>query len=192
MILCIDTTALKTDPQKVQKDVNLKDLLLNHTRYYDSTEEAYKDKYVPLDFCMSVRSLYTNLVLEIDGKDKKLYYRNMTNVPEVIHKGYDLVMYMTGLGLMYDVVYHQGFEEIMVKYTQFQCLGLYNMNTDLMNPIIYSQVLLSDEGVDKMKPYLKDGRRFVPISSMRKKGNIIPILDTLIEVKPKKEGDDNE
>lgn len=192
MILCIDTTALKTDPQRVQKDANLKDLLLNHTRYYDSTEDAYKDKYVSLDFCMSVRSLYTNLVLEIDGKDKKLYYRNMTNVPEVIHKGYDLVMYMTGLGLMYDVVYRQGCDEIMMKHSQFQCLGLYNMNTDLMNPIIYSQVLLSDEGVDKIKPYLKDGRRFVPISSMQKKGNIIPILDTLIEVKPKKESDDNE
>jgi hypothetical protein len=192
MILCIDTTSLKTDPQRVQKDVNLKDLLLNHTRYYDSTEDAYKDKYVPLDFCMSVRSLYTNLVLEIDGKDKKLYYRNMTSVPEVIHKGYDLVMYMTGLGLMYDIVYRQGCDEIMMKHSQFQCIGLYNMNTDLMNPIIYSQVLLSDEGVDKMKPYLKDGRRFVPISSMQKKGNIIPILDTLIEVKPKKESDDNE
>ena len=62
MILCIDTTALKTSPD-VQKDVDLEDLLNNHTKYYDSEVEALKDHYVPLDFCVSVRSIYSNYVL---------------------------------------------------------------------------------------------------------------------------------
>ena len=41
MILCVDTRVLKTSPH-VQKDVNLEDILLNHTKYYPSVEEAEK------------------------------------------------------------------------------------------------------------------------------------------------------
>lgn len=183
MILCIDTTALKEDPERVQKDLNLTEIMKDHTKYFDSVEEAYKANYAPLDFSVSVRSIYTNLVLEHEESDHKLYYRNMTNTPEVIHKGYDLIMYMTSIGIMHDVDYKYGFDELMTKHTQFQCVGLFNPKSALINPIIYSHIIISDEGAEALKQFLKTGRKLVPISEMQKDGNLIPMLDTLIEVK---------
>ena len=104
MILCVDTTALKTSID-VQKDVNLEDILNNHTKYYDTEEEALKDDYAPLDFSVSVRSIYSNLILQIDVVDRKKYYVNLTNVQPFVHKGYDLIMYLASIGLLYNINY---------------------------------------------------------------------------------------
>lgn len=188
MILCVDTTALKTSPD-VQKDVNLEDLLNNHTKYYDTMEEALKDKYAPLDFSVSVRSIYSNLVLQIDKKvdgiEQKRYYTNLTNIQPFMHKGYDLIMYLTSIGLMHNIDYKLGFDDFMVKHSQFQPIGLYNPNSAVINPIIYSHVLISDEGIEQLPQYLKSDRKLVHIDTMKKckVGNIYPLLDTIIEVK---------
>lgn len=192
MILCVDIKALKTSPD-VQKDVNLEDLINNHTKYYDSAEEALNDNYVPLDFSVTVRSLYSNLVLEIDKDEDKRYYVNLTDVQPFIHKGYDLVMYLTSIGLMHSVDYKLGFDELMIKHSQFVPMGIYNPDTLLLNPIIYSHVILSDEGAVELPKYLKEDRHLVPISDIKEKGNIPALLRTLIEVKEetKDESHDN-
>lgn len=183
MILCVDTTVLKVSPH-VQKDVNLEDLLNNHTKYYDSIEEALKDKYAPLDFSVSVRSIYSNLVLQIDkGVEQKRYYTNLTNIQPFIHKGYDLVMYLTSIGLMHSIDYKLGFDEFMTKHSQFCPIGLYNPDSTIINPIIYSHVIISDEGIGELLQYLKGNNMLVHISGMKSKGNIVALLDTLIEVK---------
>ena len=184
MILCIDTKHLKTSPE-VQKDFNLEDLILNHTKYYDSSEEALKDQYAPLDFSVSVRSMYSNLVLEIDKGEEKRYYTNLTDVEQFIHKGYDLIMYLSSIGVLSSVNYSLGFDEIMVKHSQFSPIGLYNPDASLINPIIYTHIILSDEGAEELKKYLKEGRQLVPISEIKSEGNIKAVLDTLIEVKEK-------
>ena len=182
MILCIDTRALKTSPD-VQKDVNLEDLLLNHTKYYDTAEDAVKDKYVPLDFSVSVRSLYSNLVLQIDKGEQKRYYTNLTNVQQFVHKGYELIMYLTSIGLMHSVDYKLGFDDLMMKHSQFMPIGLYNPDSAIINPIIYCHVLISDEGAKELPNYLKGDRELVPISQMCREGNISALIDTIIEVK---------
>lgn len=184
MILCIDTRALKTSPD-VQRDVNLEDLINNHTKYYDSAEEALKDKYVPLDFSVTVRSMYSNLVLQIDKGEQKRYYTNLTNVQPFVHKGYDLIMYLTSIGLMHSVDYNLGFDELMMKHSQFQPIGLYNPDSAVINPIIYTHVILSDEGAEQLPNYLKSDRGLVHINTMNefKHGNITAMLDTIIEVK---------
>lgn len=184
MILCIDTTILKTSPD-VQRDVNLEDLLNNHTKYYETVEDALKDKYVPLDFSVSVRSVHTNLVLQIDKGEQKRYYTNLTNVQPFVHKGYDLIMYLTSLGLMHSVNYRLGFDELMIAHSQFMPIGFYNPDSTLINPIIYSHVILSDEGAKELPNYLKSDRKLVPISVMNEHrvGNIPAFLDTIIEVK---------
>lgn len=184
MILCIDTKALKTSPD-VQKDVNLEDLINNHTKYYDSVEDAVKDHYVPLDFSVTVRSMYSNLVLQIDKGEQKRYYTNLTNVQPFVHKGYDLIMYLTSIGLMHSVDYQLGFDELMMKHSQFQPIGLYNPDSAVINPIIYTHVILSDEGAEQLPKYLKSDRGLVHISDMNefKQGNITAMLDTIIEVK---------
>lgn len=187
MILCVDTKALKTSAE-VQTNVKLKDIINNHTKYYDSVEEALKDNYVPLDFSVSIRTLYSNLVVEIDaktedGNDKKMYYTNMSQVQKFIHKGYDLIMYLTSIGLMMNVNYSLGFDEVMLEHSQFVPIGLYNPDPTVINPIIYSHILISDVGAKEFDKYLKKGRRFLPISDMKKEGNLYALLDTLIITK---------
>ena len=187
MILCVDTKALKTSAE-VQTNVKLEDIINSHTKYYDSVEEALKDNYVPLDFSVSIRTLYSNLVVEIDaktedGNDKKMYYTNMSQVQQFIHKGYDLIMYLTSIGVMMNVNYSLGFDEVMLEHSQFVPIGLYNPDPTVINPIIYSHILISDVGAKEFDKYLKKGRRFLPISDMKKEGNLYALLDTLIITK---------
>ena len=187
MILCVDTKALKTSAE-VQTNVKLEDIINSHTKYYDSVEEALKDNYVPLDFSVSIRTLYSNLVVEIDaktedGNDKKMYYTNMSQVQQFIHKGYDLIMYLTSIGVMMNVNYSLGFDEVMLEHSQFVPIGLYNPDPTIINPIIYSHILISDVGAKEFDKYLKKGRRFLPISDMKKEGNLYALLDTLIVTK---------
>lgn len=197
MILCVDTKALKTSPE-VQKDVDLEDLINNHTEYYNSAEEALKDQYVPLDFSVSVRSMYSNLVLQIDkkiedsGEEQKRYYTNLAEVQPFIHKGYDLIMYLTSIGVMHSVDYKLGFDELMVKHSQFQPIGLYYSDILPINPIIYTHIIMSDEGAKELTEYLKDGVKLVPICKMSEKGNIPALLKTLIEVKEEKEDEQHD
>ncbi len=183
MILCVDSTVLKESPD-IQKDIGLGNILDNHTKYFNTISDAYREHFTPLDFSVSIRSLYTNLVLEReqlgeDGRELKLYYRNITNAPEVIHRGVDLIMYMTSLGVLTDVMYSANLERIMDRHSIFQCMGLYNPCITLVNPAIYSHVILTDEGAEELKSCLREGRQFVPIREMQTEGNAIPLLDTL-------------
>lgn len=183
MILCVDTKALKTSSD-VQRDVNLEDIINNHTKYFSDVEEALKESYVPLDFSVTVRSLYTNLVLQINEVDKKRYYVNLTQVQPFVHKGYDLIMYLTSLGLMHSVDYQLGVDKVMLNHSQFQPIGVYNPDSAVLNPIIYTHIILTDEGAEELKQYLKSDREFVPISVLENAtGNIRAMLDTIIEVK---------
>ena len=101
-MLCIDKQQISI-LQFVQKDVDLGYLIDNHTKYFDDLEDAFDRGYVPLDFCVSVRSMYSNKVLEIAKEDKMLYYTNITDIQQFPHKGYDLVMYLTSIGLMQNI-----------------------------------------------------------------------------------------
>lgn len=184
MILCVDIKSMKRSPE-VQRDINLEDLLLNHTKYFDSMEEAFREEYAPLNFSVSVRSMYSNLVLQIEKGSEFRYYTNLTNIQEFPHKGYDLVMYLTSIGLMHSIDYKLGFDELMMKHSQFMPIGLYNPNPLIVSPIIYSHVVMSDEGAEQLKEFFKSDRHFVDINKMREnsEGNIHAMLDTIIEVK---------
>ena len=187
MILCIDIKALKTSPD-VQKDVNLEDLLKNHTKYYLTEEEALKDNFMPLDFSVTVRSIYSNLVLQIDrGEDGKRYCTNLTKIQPFVHKGYDLIMYLSSIGLMHNVDYELGFDDLMAEHSQFMPMGICNPDPFVLNPTIYSHIIISDEGAEEFSKYLKKDRKLVPISEIDKKGILPAMLETLIEVKEESE-----
>ena len=188
MILCVDVTALN-ESQEVQKDVNLEDILNNHTKYFDNEEEAYKQRYVPLNFSVSIRSMYSNHVVETDEGDIKKYYTNLLVEQPFVHKGYDLLMYLTSIGVMHNVNYSLGFDDIMMNHSQFQPIGLWNVGSRLVDPVILTHVILSDEGAEEFKKYLKNGKRLVPIKDIEPKGNIKALLDTLIKVEEEKENE---
>lgn len=191
MILCVDTRHLDTAPY-VQKDIDLGDILLNHTKYYESVAEAEKDLYVPLDFSTSVRTVYTNKVLQIKEGDKYLYYVNHTNVGQFIHRGYDLVMYLSAIGLMSYVDYSYAFDDTMLKYSEQKPMGLYNPDPGFFNPIVYSHVIIADEAEKQFKTFLKPEVGLVTFDIMRQrqKDSLTALLDTLKEVK--KEDNKNE
>ena len=185
MILCIDLKAIKTSPE-VQKDLSLEDLINKHTKYYYSSEEALKDNFAPLDFCVSIRSMYSNLVVQRNLENgEKRYYTNITQIQKFPHRGYDLIMYLTSVGVLHNMNYKLGFDELMLKHSQFSPMGLCNVDPTMINPIIYTHIILSDEGMNELPQYLKEDREVVSISDIKDNttGNMIALLDTLIEVK---------
>lgn len=188
MILCVDTRSLDTAPY-VQKDIDLGDILLNHTKYYESAAEAEKDLYVPLDFSTSVRTVYTNKVLQIKEGDKYFYYVNHTNVGQFVHKGYDLVMYLSAIGLMSYVDYSYAFDETMLKYSEQKPMGIYNPDPGFFNPIVYSHIIIADEAEEQFKTFLKSGVDLVTFDVMehRKRDSLTALLDTLKYVEKKEE-----
>ena len=108
---------------------------------------------------------------------------NLTEVQPFVHKGYDLVMYLASIGVMSNIDYALGFDDVMMKHSQFSAIGLCNIDHTIINPIVYAHVILSDEGAEEFKKYLKSGRSLVPISDIIEKGNIPALLHTLVEVK---------
>lgn len=184
MILCIDTHAIEARPN-MQKDVKLVDLVLNHTKYYESAAEAEKDYYVPLSFSTSVRTVYNNTVLQIKEGDSLLYYVTHTNVGQFVHKGYDLIAYLAAIGLMSFVEYDYAFDDMMATSSVLQPIGLYNPDPGFTNPIVYSHIIIKDEAEDTLKSFLKPDVKLVPIKDIDKKGNLSALTDTLIIVEKK-------
>ena len=189
MILCIDTKSMKC-AYEVQKNIKLEELLTKHTKYFDSVEEAIKENYVPLDFAVSVRTVYTNKVMQIEKEDSCFYYTNLSEIQKFVHKGIDLIMYLASIGLLHSIDYRFGFDECMSKYSTFQCIGLYNPDPDVLNPIIYSHIIISDDGAEELQSFFKEGVSFVPITDMKKQGNVPALLDEFVLLE-KKEGEEN-
>lgn len=183
MILCIDIKDLKQS-QDIQKDIDLSGLLTHHTKYYYSEEEARKDNYVPLNFCISVRSVYTNLVLQIDKGEEKRYYNNLKCSQPTIHSGYDLIMYLASIAVMDNIENKSEFDDFMCRHSQFTPIGFYNPEPTLVDPIVYSHIIISDDGVKEFPRFLKSDRRMVSIDEMKNncEGNIKPLLDSIFNL----------
>lgn len=181
-MLCVEVKAL---PQsyEVNRQIDLEGILLNHTQHFDDMEGAYQKGYVPLDMCTSIRSMYDNTVLSRRVGDQTLYYVNMTNVEDSLHKGIDLLMFMSGAAVLECVEYVPEVDLIMGRHSQFQPIGLY-YPPGARNPILYSHIILSDSGMKLLKPYLKTGVRVCPIESISYAGkNLVALLKTLVIVK---------
>ena len=191
MILCVDTKHLKTS-DKVQKDINLEELLKDHTKYFDTVEEALNEAYVPLDVSTTIRSMFSNLVVERETDNGVSYYVNITNIDKFVHKGYDLLMYITSIGVLHCVDYKMGFDDVMLQHSQFCPIGVYNPDPTLINPIVLVHIVMSDEGAELLKDYLKDNVKLVHVSNMKSEGSIKALLDEIIEVKEKIEDEHND
>lgn len=195
MILCVNIDKLNTAPY-VQKNINLSEIVTNCTKYYSTVEEAEKERFVPLDFAVSVRTVFSNKVLQIKepikddvGNQLFSYYVNHTKVGQFVHTGYDLIMYLSAIGLMSYVNYSYVFDEMMLEHSTLQPIGLYNPDAGFLNPIIYSHIIIADEAEDSLKTFLKPEAELVTIEHMvkqKKAGNsssLGALLETLIIVK---------
>lgn len=184
MILCIDTQCLKAS-ESVQKDIDLEDLLLNHTKYYDTVAEALEDNYAPLNFSVTVRSIYDNTVMRKKNEQGNyLYYTNLTEIQPFVHKGYDLLMYLCSIGVLMNVKYSPTIDEVMMKHSQFQPIGILYDGTPYLDPIVYAHIIMSDEGMKLLEDQLNDGVEIVTIETMKEQsaGNIQALLNEIKEV----------
>lgn len=185
-MLCVNYDRLKTSSD-VQRDVNLAEILVTHTKYYPNVESALKDHYVPLNVCMSLRTVYTNQIMQTQLHEGCVrYYVNVTDIQPCIHKGYDLVMFLSSVALMQCMKdeYTDNLGNIMLR-SEFMPIGLYNPDPLIVNPMVYSHIILADDMRNKLSELFKDTVQFVSISEVRNNhvGNIKALIDTFVEVK---------
>ena len=168
----------------VQKDIQLGGLLDNGTKHFNSIEDALNEGYVPLNFSVVLRSSHSNKVLRSKTEEGLyLYYTNILDAGLLIHRGYDLLMYLSSIGVLMNVNYTPEVDNIMLKCSQFQPIGL--CYDGIIDPIILSNVILTDEGIDLLEPFLKEGREVVSLDVMKNEngGNIQALLNEIKEVK---------
>ncbi len=193
MIFCIDLSMLKAQ-KEVQRLANIEELILHHTKMYESIEKAAEDNYAPLTIAVSVRSLYDNTVLVLS--DTETVYNAISDISVTPHKGADLILYYTSIGFMNFIdttKLDSGFDNLMLNDSKYSLIGVYNVHPDFINPMVYSHIVMTDEGMKKLKTYLKDNVEVMTIKQAKEKyGNVAnnALLDTFISIE--KRGEQNE
>ena len=197
MCMYVKKDCLKVS-NEVQRDINIEDILLNHTAFYDDEKVALKDGYVPLSFATSVRTVYTNRVVQVSKPTPKIYrhkihqyYVNLGNIEMLPHRGLDLLMYLSSISLFHMVDYMKGFDEVML-HSEFQNIGIFNPNPDFVTPMIYSHVYIDDNFEEEFGKYFKPTCKWVDIDYAinNKNNNITALIDTLIIVDKKEDSSD--
>lgn len=191
----VEMDALKVSSD-VQRDIDLEDILLNHTCFYDDKDQALKDGFIPLQFATTVRTVFSNRVVGTKDTVKSSaprYYINLTNVEMFPHKGLDLVMYLSSVALFSIVEYKKGFDDLML-HSEFQSIGVYNPDPTVVNPIIYSHIYIDDSWEKDFEKYMNDCSAWYDIESAKKHYpmNLKAFIDTLIITTSEKEESKNE
>ena len=191
----VEMNALKVS-DSVQRDIDLEDILLNHTRFYDDKERALKDGFIPLQFATTVRTVFSNRVVGVKDNTKSKtprYYINLSRVEMFPHKGLDLVMYLSSVALFNIVEYKKGFDDLML-HSEFQSIGIYNPDPKMFDPIIYSHIYIDDSWEKDFEKYMNERSKWYDIDSVKKHYplNLKALIDTLIITTSEKEEDINE
>lgn len=183
MIACIDKSLLKVRVS-VQKDVDVEEVL-SKLQFFNTREEAYESGCVPLCFCTSVRTAYTNMVVEHET-DRKRYYVSLNLNQALPHKGYDLVAYLSSLAVakLIDCTLPENHK--LMFNSQFTPIGVYNPDPGICDPIIYSHVIIKDDNLEALKSALLEGNQLVSIKDMNRKGNLLALLNEVLIVKEEK------
>lgn len=184
MIACLKKDLLK-QCNRVQKDVLLEEVL-EKLRYFSTREDALKEDCVPVCFITSIRTAYSNLVVERNNEGVKRYYVSL-NLNQILpHKGYDLLAFMSSLAVakVIDCTIPKN-QELMFN-SQFMPIGVYNPDPGICDPIIYSHVIINDTNLEALNSALIAENKLVPIKDMRTAGNLSALLNELILVKEEK------
>lgn len=154
--------------KEIQKDGEVVNSILESLTFIEE-DKVYEEGCTPVDVAVSIRSAYTNKVLLCPYGEAKRMYHNITRLPEVSHKGYDLVTYYASIATMqvcdFSKILPTELSEKVMLHSKFDFLGVYNPNPDLINPILYCQVILKDDTVDTFESVLKEGYEMKDIES---------------------------
>lgn len=196
-VLCIKADLLERK-NEVQKKIQLESLM-ESCKYLplNAEEIPIGDGYVPLTFGVTIRDLKTNKVLvkrNLENNIKRTFIY-MEKIQPVIHVGYDLVMYLTSVGvtsLLKDKGNMINFSSVMAT-SVFDVNGLLwlehntESNCILLDPMVMTTVYVDHKA---LSPLILDNWKFEDIADIKKEDGFIQcILDDLIEIKG---GEDNE
>lgn len=179
-ILCIKKSLLKKSPYLQKEDDTIKKVIENFTFIEES---EIPEEYVPLDVAVTIRSAYTNKVVLCTHSDsnKERCFLNLTKLPQVQEKGYDLVILYSSIAVMRMCDQSRAREvgEVMIQ-SKYDFMGVLNLEPGLINPILYSHVILEDSTVEAFEPLLAEGFRLIPIADLPEHGNFKAMKESLI------------
>lgn len=186
LILCVKSDMMER-MNKVQKNIKLEEII-NSGSYMD-IKDCADNGYIPLTVGVTIRDLETNKVLVKRDGDIKRTFIYLENINPLIHKGYDLIMYLSSVGvtsLLKDKNQMINFSCVMAK-SVFDVNGLLWMkhneepNCILLNPMVMTTIFVDSKELSK---YLIPHWKFENIADIKlEKGFIKCIIDDLIEMK---------
>ncbi len=129
--------------------------------------KARMDGYAELGVALAFRTAYGNKVI-VHNRNPFLY-GSINGLPGTGRTSNDMVMLSAASALRSvcntSEVYNTDFNTIMVN-TQFQYKGLINLKPDILQPLLFCQVILHDSMEHEIEPYFIEGTAWEHISSI--------------------------
>jgi hypothetical protein len=190
MILAIKKSSISIKPY-VQQEIDLERLIIKETKFFDDEECAEKEGYIPLYVLVSIRTIYTNKVVEIKHDYGVRYYKvnsldDNLNVDPI--EGYNYLYkamskpMMELLNKAKDTDYM--FRLFVAMNSQPLVMGLYYSNKKQC-PIIYAQVIFNDNSVNNLGNYVEGDCRLIDIKDMKDEGGLVEIEKLITILKEK-------
>ncbi len=182
----IHKDALKVSSE-VQKEIPIP-LISQSTRFYADEKQALKDGYTPLNFATTVRTLFTNRVVEVKVKNHVYPFTHCSIMP-TNHSGFDLIMYMASISVFNMFNMSSELEALMTE-TTFQPIGIFNPDPGFMSPIIYTNIFIKDDKEEQFENCLiRNKCKFVDIPEDENYygKRLSGIMKTLIRLESKEE-----
>ena len=190
MILAIKKSSISIKPY-VQQEIDLERLIIKETKFFDNEEYAKKEGYVPLYVLVSVRTIYTNKVVEIKH-DYGVRYYSTNGLDDSLGvdpiEGYNY-LYKAMCNPMMRLLNKAKDDDYIFKLfvamnSQPLVMGLYYASGNYF-PIIYAQVIFNDVGVNNLGNYVEGDCRLIDIKDMKKEGGLVEIEKLITILKEK-------
>lgn len=190
MILAIKKSSISVKPY-VQQEIDLERLIIKDTKFFDNEECAEKEGYIPLYVLVSIRTIYTNKVVEIKHDYGVRYYNsnileNNLGVDPI--EGYNY-LYKAMCKPMMRLMNKAKDDDYMFRLfvamnSQPLVMGLYYSNKKQC-PIIYAQVIFNDNSVNNLNKYVEGDCRLIDIKDMKDEGGLVEIEKLITVLKEK-------
>ena len=179
MIIAVNPKNFKVLVKEVDKKFKVEDMLEN-CKYFNSSLEALKEGYLPVTIGVSIRTTFTNKVVEFE---KDCYVKTAS---DVFDDRYDLDLYnlIEKIGKITFGCLKHNFKVgmFMVEYSFLDVIGLYHEEGS-DEVILLAHVIISDTGLSVLEENLKEGVNLVNISDMSYANGNPDLLAILVEVK---------
>lgn len=179
MIIAVNPKNFKVLAKEVDKKFKVEEMLEN-CKYFNSSLEALKEGYLPVTIGVSIRTTFTNKVVEFE---KDCYVKTAS---DVFDDRYDLDLYnlIEKIGKITFGCLKHNFKVgmFMIEYSFLDVIGLYHEEGS-DEVILLAHVIISDTGLSVLEENLKEGVNLVNISDMSYANDNPDLLATLVEVK---------